>query len=180
MNANVTHSGSPVGYVDIAAFKSAMRNVAGGVSIVATGSAAERRGLTVTSACSVSVDPPCVLICINRSADAHDFIANNGTFSWNVLSAAQAELAERFAARDGSKGAARFSSPDWYERITGAPILGAALSSFDCRVVHAFDLGTHTVFIGAVVAEAHQSAGEPLVYVRGRFAVPRDDACATP
>jgi flavin reductase (DIM6/NTAB) family NADH-FMN oxidoreductase RutF len=176
----VAGSDSRLANVDVADFKSAMRNVAGSVSIVATGSGDERRGLTVTAACSVSADPPRVLICINRSAEAHDFIVKNGTFSWNVLSTDQVDLAERFAARDGSKGASRFSSPEWRELTTGAPILREALSNFDCQVLHAIALGTHTLFIAAVVAEAHRPAGEALIYVHGQFAATTHEILARP
>ncbi len=172
MNAVSKYEFHSAGRVDEAEFKSAMRNVAGSVSIVATGQGVERRGLTVTACCSLSIDPPSILVCVNRSAEAHDFILKNGAFSWNVLSAQQVALAERFAAKDGSKGEIRFLTHDWRELITGAPILEQALSCFDCRVVDTYETSTHTVFIGAVVAETHQRSGEALVYVQGRFAVP--------
>lgn len=99
--------------VDQSAFKDILRSVVGAVSIVATGQGEKRRGLTVTAASSLCVDPPMVLVCINRNAEAHDVILESGAFSWNVLSTNQVSLAQRFASMDGSKGASRFSMAEW-------------------------------------------------------------------
>ncbi|KAA0595584.1 flavin reductase (DIM6/NTAB) family NADH-FMN oxidoreductase RutF [Azospirillum lipoferum] len=156
-------------YVETAAFKSALRTVVGSVSIVASGQGADRRGLTVTAAVSLCVDPPMVLACINRSAEAHDVILRTGAFSWNVLSADQVQLAERFAALDGSKGASRFSPADWGETVTGVPVLRQSVCSFDCRLQDAVEVATHTIMIGAVVSQSHAQDKVPLIYSSGRF-----------
>lgn len=160
---------SVVDYVETAAFKGALRAVVGSVSIVASGQGADRRGLTVTAAVSLCVDPPMVLACINRSAEAHDVILRTGAFSWNVLSADQIQLAERFAALDGSKGASRFSPTDWDERVTGVPVLRQSVCSFDCRLQDSVEVATHTIMIGAVVAQVHDQDRVPLIYSLGRF-----------
>lgn len=156
-------------YVETAAFKSALRVVVGSVSIVASGQGADRRGLTVTAAVSLCVDPPMVLACINRSAEAHDVILRTGAFSWNVLSADQVQLAERFAALDGSKGASRFSPAEWSERVTGVPVLRESVCSFDCRLQDSVEVATHTIMIGAVVGQTHDQDKVPLIYSAGRF-----------
>jgi flavin reductase (DIM6/NTAB) family NADH-FMN oxidoreductase RutF len=156
-------------------FKQAMRNVPGSVSIVTSGRKPERHGLTVTAGCSLSTDPSSVLVCVNRSAGAHDTIARSEVFCWNILAAVQVSLAQRFAGLDGSKGDIRFSSDEdeWGELVTGAPVLANALCSFDCRVTGIYPAASHTIFVGAAVAEAHQVDQEALIYVQGRFAVPR-------
>ncbi|PWC57447.1 nitrilotriacetate monooxygenase [Azospirillum sp. TSH7] len=156
-------------HVETAAFKSALRSVVGSVSIVASGQGADRRGLTVTAAVSLCVDPPMVLACINRSAEAHDVILRTGAFSWNVLSADQVQLAERFAAMDGSKGASRFSPAEWGEMVTGVPVLLQSVCSFDCRVQDTLEVATHTIMIGAVVAQIHNQHKVPLIYSSGKF-----------
>ncbi|PWC77396.1 flavin reductase family protein [Azospirillum sp. TSH64] len=156
-------------YVETAVFKNALRAIVGSVSIVASGRGADRRGLTVTAAVSLCIDPPMVLACINRSAEAHDVILRTGAFSWNVLSADQIQLAERFAAMDGSKGASRFSPADWGERVTGVPVLLQSVCSFDCRLKDSVEIATHTIMIGAVVGQTHNQNKAPLIYSSGRF-----------
>jgi flavin reductase (DIM6/NTAB) family NADH-FMN oxidoreductase RutF len=156
-------------YVETGAFKSALRAVVGSVSIVASGQGADRRGLTVTAAVSLCVDPPMVLACINRSAEAHDVILRTGAFSWNVLSTDHVQLAERFAAMDGSKGASRFSPAEWGERVTGVPVLLQSVCSFDCRLQDSVEVATHTIMIGAVVAQVHNQGNVPLIYSSGKF-----------
>jgi flavin reductase len=159
-------------FVDSAAFKQALRGIAGAVSIVTSGNAPTRHGLTVTAACSVSVEPPTVLVCVNKSAGAHDTILQTKVFGLNVLASRHVLLAQKFAGLDGSKGDIRFVEKEWRKLTTGVPILTDAVCSFDCRVVDVHPVGTHTVFLGAVLAEDHQDDIEPLVYRQGQFAVP--------
>ncbi|MBP2302678.1 flavin reductase family protein [Azospirillum picis] len=156
-------------YVETGAFKSALRAVVGSVSIVASGQGPDRRGLTVTAAVSLCVDPPMVLACINRGAEAHDVILGTGAFSWNVLSADQVQLAERFAAIDGTKGASRFSAAEWGGMATGVPVLLQSVCSFDCRLQDTVEVATHTIMIGAVVAQHHNQEKSPLIYSSGQF-----------
>ncbi len=156
-------------YVETAAFKDILRAVVGSVSIVASGRGADKRGLTVTAAVSLCVDPPMVLVCINRNAEAHDVILKSGAFSWNVLSADHVRLAERFAAMDGSKGASRFSPVEWDEMTTGSPVLLQSVCSFDCKVQGTLAVGTHTIITGAVVAQNYNKEKISLIYSLGKF-----------
>lgn len=162
----------PNDLVDSTSFKRALRGVTGAVSIVTSGSYPSRHGLTVTAACSLSVEPSTVLVCVNKSAGAHDTIVKTRSFGWNVLSSSHVPLAQKFSGQDGSKGDIRFVEEEWRSLRTGAPILIDALSSFDCRVIGVHPTGTHTVFVGAVLAEMHREDLEPLVYRQGQFAVP--------
>ncbi|WP_441256325.1 flavin reductase family protein [Bradyrhizobium sp. 482_C4_N1_1] len=154
-------------------FRSAMRNVPGAVSIVTTGTQPGRHGLTLTAGCSVSTDPSSVLVCVNKAADAHDTIKQSGSFCWNILAADHAALAQKFAGQDGSKGDIRFGDGLWRGLATGAPSLVEAICSFDCRVSDSYDAGSHTIFIGKVVAQAMNADRDPLVYVKGEFTVPK-------
>ncbi len=155
-------------------FRRAMRQLAGGVTIVAAGTGEGRRGLTVSAVCSVSIDPSTLLVCIGQSTEGHRAILETEAFSVNVLGWEQKALAERFAGRDGVAGRERFATGNWHELVTGSPVLVDALAAFDCRVAHKINWMTHTVFLGTVVAvrAAASPAPEPtgLVYRVGAFA----------
>jgi flavin reductase (DIM6/NTAB) family NADH-FMN oxidoreductase RutF len=174
MNAKSTIDIDTDHTIDSNAFRRALRVIAGSVSIVTSGRAPKRHGLTVTAACSLSIDPSTALVCVNQSAGAHDTILRTGAFGWNVLSADHMPLAQRFSGMDGSKGDVRFDENDWHQLETGAPILKNALCSFDCKVINSFPVRTHTVFIGAVVAGTHRDELEALVYRQGKFATVRN------
>ena len=119
-----------------AGFKRALGQFAGGVAVIAAGIGDRRRGLTATAICSLSADPPKMLVCVNKSAEAHDVIADTGCFSINFLRHDQRGLAERFAALDGSKGASRFADAPWDRLVTGAPVLSSAVAEIgraSCR-----------------------------------------------
>lgn len=137
--------------------------------MVATGPVGERFGLTATAVCSLSDDPPTLLVCVNRSASAHDVIQSRRHFSINLLAADQQAVAAHFAGRAGLKGEARFAGAAWGTLATGAPILVDALAAFDCEIVQEHVFPTHTIFIGQVVATAAREAADPLLYLRGEF-----------
>jgi flavin reductase (DIM6/NTAB) family NADH-FMN oxidoreductase RutF len=159
--------------IDGGSFKAALRSVSGSVSIVTSGRVPYRHGLTVTAASSLSVEPSTVLVCINKSAGAHDTIVQSRCFGWNVLTANQVDLAQKFSGMDGSKGDVRFSDGRWTELVSGAPILIGSLCSFDCEVIGMHPVGTHTVFFGAVLGEVHQEKYDGLIYRHGEFAIPQ-------
>ena len=156
-----------------AGFKRAMRQLAGGVAIIAAGTGECRRGLTATAVCSLSANPAKLLVCVNRSAEAHDVIAETRCFSVNILSQEQQAVAERFAAFDGSKGAIRFQGDAWSVLSTGAPVLRSAIAALDCELDLAVPTDTHTVYIGCVVDAICDDAGMPLVYHQRRFCAPQ-------
>jgi len=159
-----THAGT----VDRNDFISAMAPVASGVGIVTTDGHAGRFGITVSSVSSVSADPPLVLVCVNRKSPAHRAIQENSVFCANLLSTAHRELADTFAGRPTQGPAFEFASDVWSAGVTGAPRLSRAVATFDCVLEQAHDAGSHTVFIGRVVAVA--SADErPLLYANRAY-----------
>ncbi|BCH28942.1 hypothetical protein MesoLjLc_08720 [Mesorhizobium sp. L-8-10] len=149
-------------------FKQAMRNLAGGVAIVATGADSGRRGMTVTAVTSVSAEPPCLLVCVNRSAEAHDVIVANGRFSVNLLDVDHKELALRFAGQDGTKGASRFDEGRWGTGALDLPVLEDALCAIECELMASHVVGSHSMFVGSIVG-VDSRAGEPLVNFQGRL-----------
>ena len=146
-----------------------MRQLAGGVCIITSlGPDGGRVGLTATAVCSVSAEPPVLLICVNRDNRSHDVIREAGAFAVNVLGVGDRALAHRFALRVASEE--RFQGARWTTLLTGAPLLVSALASFDCRIAQVMDVGTHRVILGAVQAVRTAPAPDrPLLYANGSY-----------
>lgn len=154
--------------IDAALFKSGMRRLAAGVSIITTTLNGERHGLVATSVCSVSVEPPSLLVCVNREASSHAAVQAAGIFCVNLLGQDDGRLAKLFG--DPASRALRFANRQWSTLVTGAPTLVGALASFDCEVAATVPSGSHTIFIGNVqAAELWQGERTPLIYLDGRF-----------
>ncbi|WEX73791.1 flavin reductase family protein [Sinorhizobium numidicum] len=155
----------PVGH---AGLKIAMRNVAGGVSVVTAGYGADRTGATVTSATALSVDPPAMIVSINRTSSTWPVIQQHGHFCVNYLTAEQRAIAERFAGLGGLKGVERYQGAEWLARHSGASILVGALAAIDCEVEDIIERHSHAIIIGRV-ADIQTGSGEPLVYHNGQY-----------
>jgi flavin reductase len=144
-----------------------MRRLASSVCIVTTCHDGNLAGLVATAVCSVSADPPMLLVCINKQAQSHDAFSKAGRFCVNVLESGQAQLADRFAKADAG---ARFTGLPVDTLSTGAPALTGALIAFDCEVDNAVTGGTHTVFFGRIVDLRFRGSAAPLLYFDGRYA----------
>jgi flavin reductase (DIM6/NTAB) family NADH-FMN oxidoreductase RutF len=107
-----------------------MRRLAGGVTIVTTRLGEVRAGLTAAAVCSLTAEPPRLLACVHREADAHDLILESRVFAVNVLAPVHRELADHFGGRDDSHGPARFALGRWRSGAGGVPILADAAASF--------------------------------------------------
>ena len=148
-----------------AEFKRAMRHVPTGVTVVTSFKDGEPRGITVSAFASVSADPPIVLICINRAARSYLFISASGAFCVNVLAGNQRELAERFAGKIRDR---QFDEMHYRVGETGAPVLEGTIAHFECTVTEEHHAGSHSIFLGRVVACAGRP-GTPLGYFNGGF-----------
>jgi flavin reductase len=126
-------------------FRDGMALLASAVHVVTTDGPSGRAGFTASAVCSVSDDPPTLLVCVNRSAATHRVLLGNGVLCVNVLSAAHEPLSALFADRQAPM-ARRFSAARWSALETGAPALDDALVSFDGRIAQSHDVGTHTIF----------------------------------
>jgi flavin reductase (NADH)/cob(II)yrinic acid a,c-diamide reductase len=111
-----------------------------------------------------------VLVCVNRSAGAHDLIHRGSLMCVNVLAHAHQGLAARFAGQMGVFGEDRFAAGRWTTLTTGAPVLTDAMASFDCIVTERVQATTHTIFIGRVVGVRARPKARPLVYASGTYA----------
>ncbi len=141
-----------------------MRRLAAGVTIVTARSGAVRAGLTATSVCSLTAEPPRLLACVHREADAHGLILASGRFAVNVLAPEHEELADHFGGRDDSHGPARFTVGAWADGLAGVPILTDAAAVFECSLAERVAASTHSILIGEVVALRHEPDGAALVY----------------
>ena len=148
-------------------FRNALRCWASGVSIVTTRHDDGIRGITVSSFCSLSLDPPLILICIARNARSHELIARQKAFAVNILGAGQRRLSDRAAGRLGEEGT-RLEGLPHRTAVTGAPILEDAIAWLDCALVDRHPGGDHTIFVGRVEA-AGAGAGRPLLYCRSSY-----------
>lgn len=164
--------GSPADAVDRTDFINAMSTAVTGVYVVTTDGISGRFGLTVSAVSSVSADPPMVLVCVNRRSPVCAAVRANGAFCVNTLSTEHRFLADIFAGRAFCGEPYDFSRGVWAKGITDAPRLIGAVSNFECQLEHAHDAGTHTVFVGRVLA-AHQGGGSPLLYTHRSYGEPR-------
>lgn len=153
------------GPLDVEAFKTAMRHFPTGVTVVTSLREGEPRGVTVSAFASVSLDPPLVLICINRAARSYLFISESKIFCVNILAGDQQAIAERFAAKIRDR---QFESVPYERGVTGAPVLSGVVAYVDCEVAEEHHAGSHSVFIGRVMACASRT-GSPLGYYNGAF-----------
>src|SRR5258708_11400012 len=154
-------------------FRSAMRHLAGGVSVITVGRGNDITGMTVTSVSSLSVDPPTLIVSINRESSSWPLLKHHGFFGVNILNADQLDVAERFAGKDGVKGADRFAGAQWFTRISGVPLLADALAAIDCEVEDIVERHSHAIVIGRVKDMQLSSRTAALAYWQGQY-VPID------
>ena len=157
---------APYETVEPELFRNCMRHVPGAVAVITTVNGGARAGLTATAVCSVSAEPPQMLVCVNRSASASPVITAAGRFGISFLAHDQRQIANAFS----GPVLDRFASASWTQLASGIPLLDGAAAAFECVVVQAIEAGTHTIFIGAVV-HAIAKPGQNLVYKSGDFTV---------
>ena len=165
--------------VSPADFRGAMRHLTGGVSVITAGRGRDITGMTVTSVTSLAVDPPTLLVSINRDASSFPLIRRYGAFGVNMLAADQLDVAERFAGKGGLKGADRFAGSQWVTAISGVPLLVGALSAVDCEVEEIVERHSHGIVIGRVRTVRNSSRNAALAYWHGQYvAVDQDEDAA--
>lgn len=163
-----------MGTADAKAFRDAMRAFVGNCSVITVGDGDEASGLVVTSAISLSADPPLLLACVNRSASSHPLLARYGRFGWSSLGAAHQSVAERFSGFGGVKGPDRYAGAEWETAMTGARLLRGAPTAFDCTVEEMIDRATHSIVIGRVQAIHTTPGAGALIYWQGGFRALQD------
>ena len=149
---------------DEAAFRLVMRRLAGTVTVFATASDDGLHGMTATAMCSVSAEPPTVLIVVNRSARTHVHIHRKQAYTINILSEHQQTEAQLFA----SKSDDQFKEVEHRRLSDGCPVIAGVAAYLHCAVESQHDVGTHTIFVGRVL-DAGVADAVPLVYQDGRY-----------
>jgi flavin reductase (DIM6/NTAB) family NADH-FMN oxidoreductase RutF len=149
-------------------YKQVMRHFPSGITVVTLRAGEEIHGLTVSAFCSVSLDPPLVLVCILTDVHSHDLIERGQCFAVNFLSEDDADLSDRFAGRI-PEATDRFAGLSTSSAATGAPILDRCIAYLDCSVYAAYDGGDHTIYVGLVEAAGVKSDTPPLVYYQGDY-----------
>lgn len=150
-------------------FRAAMARFPGAVTIITARTAAgERRGITATAVCSVTTDPPSVLVCLNRATGTCAAVQETGRFAVNLLAEGDGGLAMQFAGQGGVTGAEKFQSGDWTDEAEAPPLLASATVALSCEVTFSVQAGTHRIFIGQITGLANGD-GAALIYGQSRF-----------
>lgn len=155
--------------IDAGRFREAMSRVTGAVHIVTTDGPAGLGGITATAVTSISLEPPMMLFCINKTSRSAARMKKNGVFCINTLTSADQTLSDIFAGRTHQHLDERFAAGTWSKLATGAPVLTSALVAFDCRFAEAKEVATHLIMIGIVEAVEIGSGGEALLYARRKY-----------
>jgi flavin reductase (DIM6/NTAB) family NADH-FMN oxidoreductase RutF len=145
-------------------FRDVIGRFASGVTVITTTADDGDHGTTASAVSSLSMDPPMLLICLNRTSDTRTAILRSGVFGVNILAENQGAIASGFA----RKGADKFAGIGVVRGRTGVPLVENALAHVECEVDETVTGGTHTVFL-ARIREASGTDAAPLTYFRGRF-----------
>lgn len=154
---------------DAEGLKVALRNLAGGVSIITAGEGEQRTGATVTSATALSVEPARMLVSLNRTSSTWPVVERFGHFCVNIVGPLHEGLANQFAGRGGLRGTDRYRGFGWTTLASGAPVLDDASAAIDCEVEEAIERHSHVIVIGRVLA-IRVNGGGSLVYGNGHYA----------
>jgi len=149
------------------ALRSVLSTYATGVSIVMTKSRGAIHGLTVNSFTSVSLEPPLILVCIDRLNATYPLIKESGIFSVNILSKIQESLSRLFS--DPGNKSSMLQGLEYRQEVTGAPIIMGVLGFLDCSVEATYPAGDHDIFLAKVEKFGLGEDGDPLLYYRGGY-----------
>lgn len=146
-------------------FRNALSRFASGITVVTTKDAGGKlHGITVSAFCSVSLDPPLILVCIEKTTGSNIALQHSNAFNVNILSETQSDISEHFASLIPDK----FDHVDYETGTNGLPVLKNIAASLECSKRAAHDAGDHTIFVGEV-DEISIDDAFPLVYLHGDY-----------
>ena len=152
--------------LDPDSFRAVLGRFASGVTVVTSrGSDGRDAGMTVSAFCSVSLEPPLVLVCIAREASLHPLLREGLPLAVNILAAGQEALSRRFSGPDPN----RFEGIGFVRGQHGVALLDDVLAHLECRVRALHEAGDHTIVVGHVES-AVVHPDRPLLYYRGGYA----------
>lgn len=148
--------------IDSLTFRQALSNFASGVTVVTTLDPFSGKpvGVTISSFCSVSEDPPQVLFCLDKKSKALLPINANGHFAVNILASDQQDLSERFS----SPRSKIWDGVRYHAGLGGVPVLTGTVTSLECKMSNEIRSGDHTIFVGQVEAARVDPGATPLIY----------------
>jgi flavin reductase (DIM6/NTAB) family NADH-FMN oxidoreductase RutF len=168
VSVNVQPAGSSE-LADPKSLRRAFGAFATGVTVVTVGGSAPH-GMTANSFTAVSLDPPLLLVCVERQAVMHASLSGTGQFAVSVLASHQESVARYFADRRRPLGAEQFDIVDWIPgRCTGVPLIEGALAHFECELWQAYDGGDHTIFLGRLLDALRRPDEDALLFLSGKF-----------
>jgi flavin reductase (DIM6/NTAB) family NADH-FMN oxidoreductase RutF len=152
--------------VDPTALRMTMRQWVTGVTVVTSAADGFRAGMTVSSFTSVALEPPTVLVCLNKLTYTHKLVQRSGVYAVSMLGIGQEDVSNRFAGFDPrvTEHDQRFDGVELTTAVTDAPLIVGAVGWLDCKVIATHDTVTHTVFIAEVVFAQAFEGRQPLVY----------------
>ncbi len=151
--------------IDARELRNVMGNFATGVTIITTKNAAGKPfGLTANAFSSLSLDPPLLLICVDKKVDCYACFDESKVFGVNFLSEGQDQLSNRFA----TKGIEKFEGVSYKLGELGVALLDDALAHIECKVASAYEGGDHTIYVGEIQS-ATVLSDRPLLFFRGKY-----------
>ena len=142
-----------------------MGHFATGVTVITTHSRdGKPYGLTANAFTSVSLEPPILLICVDKKAESYPFFEESKVFTVNILADDQEALSRRFAVSGGPK----FEGVAYRPGANGAPILEGTLGYIECKLGATYPGGDHTIYLGEI-QQAETRDAKPLVFFRGGY-----------
>ncbi|OCJ66454.1 FMN reductase [Agrobacterium tumefaciens] len=150
-----------------AAFREAMSRIGAAVNIVTTDGKGGRTGFAATAVCSVTDNPPTLLICLNKSASVHQAVTQNKVLCVNTLEAGHEELSRRFGGKTAQDE--RFAGATWRQTGSGALALEDALVSVDCKIEDVVERGSHDVLFCRVLDVKIRDGGKALIYLNRNY-----------
>jgi flavin reductase len=149
-------------------YRGGMARLAAAVNAVTTDGPAGLGGFTASAVCSVTDDPPTLIVCVNLASRQNEIIRANRVLCINTLAVDQTEIAALFSTKE-LPIEQRFAVGRWSTLATGSPVLEGAIASFDCKVVERLERGTHSVIFCEVQAVRVRTDGEPLLYLDRQY-----------
>ena len=154
--------------IDPTLFRQVAGSFATGVTIITSGQEGGYHGMTASAYTSLSLNPPMVLVCVDRGARTLGVIESSGCFNVNILASDQEDISRAFAKRS-EPGEDGMRDVVYTLGKLGCPLIKGALASFECRVALRYDGGDHVIFVGAVEDGSIEEEAEPLLYFQGKY-----------
>jgi flavin reductase len=146
-----------------------MSRLGAAVNIITSYGPSGRLGFTATAVCSLSDDPPSLIVCMNRRSLQNEPLKANGVLCVNTLSSGHQELSAVFSGKGKVEMEDRFRLADWSTLDTGSPVLADAAVAFDCRIVNAIEVNTHSLLIAEVLGVKNGGKNTSLIYLNRNY-----------